>query len=94
MGMCHVDGNLIGGAGLSIMSGGPNVFSGQIALQLTAIDIAAAQAVYGSGLNPGATKDDFIRLGLINLTLPATRRLPCSRYSRGLANAIDMARRS
>jgi hypothetical protein len=25
MGMCHVDGNLIGGAGLSLMSGGPNV---------------------------------------------------------------------
>ena len=66
MGMCHVDGNLIGGAGLSLMSGGPNVFSGQIALQLTPFDIAAAQAVYGSGLNPGATKADFLRLGLIN----------------------------
>ena len=70
MGMCHVDGNLIGGAVLSLMSGGPNVFSGQIALQLTAWDIAAAQAVYGSGLNPGATTADFLRAGLINGTLP------------------------
>jgi hypothetical protein len=80
MGMCHVDGNLIGGAGLSLMSGGPNVFSGQIALQLTSFDIAAAQAVYDSGLNPGATKADFLRLGLINsssnqTTLPLFSRI-------------------
>jgi hypothetical protein len=66
LGMCHVDGNLIGGAGLSLMSGGPNVFSGQTAIQLSPDDIAAAQAVYRSGLNPGATKSDFMRAGLIN----------------------------
>ena len=66
MGMCHVDGTLIGGPGLSLMSGGPNVFSQQIALQLTPFDLAAAQAVYGSALNPGATKADFFRVDLIN----------------------------
>jgi hypothetical protein len=66
MGMCHVDGNLIGGAGLSLMSGGPNVFSGQIAIQLSPYDLAAAQSVYRSGLSPGASRDDFIRAGLIN----------------------------
>jgi hypothetical protein len=75
MGMCHVDGHLIGGAGLSLMSGGPNVFSGEIALQLTALDIAAAQAVYGSGLNPGATKADFLRAGLINSSTTQTTML-------------------
>jgi hypothetical protein len=69
MGMCHVDGNLIGGPGLSLMSGGPNVFSGQIALSLTPLDIAAAQAVYASGLNPGAKRDDFLRAGLINASI-------------------------
>jgi hypothetical protein len=72
IGMCHIDGNLIGGPGLSLMSGGPNVFSGQIALQLTPFDLAAAQAVYGSGLNPGATKADFIRAGLINSSTSPT----------------------
>src|SRR5262245_25964786 len=75
MGMCHVDGHLIGGAALSLMSGGPNVFSGQIAVQLTALDIAAAQAVYGSGLNPGATKGDFLRAGLINGSTTQTTML-------------------
>jgi hypothetical protein len=75
MGMCHVDGSFIGGAGLSIMSGGRNVFSGQIALELTAFDMAAAQAVYGSGLNPGATWADFRRLGLINSSSNQTTTL-------------------
>jgi hypothetical protein len=75
MGMCHVDGNLIGGPGLSLMSGGPNVFSGQIALQLTSFDLAAAQAVYGSGLNPGATRADFTRVGLIDSSSSQTTTL-------------------
>jgi hypothetical protein len=68
MGMCHIDGHLIGGAALSLMSGGPDVFSGQSAIQMTPYDLAAAQAVYGSGLNPGASRADFIQAGLINDT--------------------------
>lgn len=61
MGMCHIDGNLIGGARNSLMSGGPGVFSGQIAFQLSTLDIAAARVVYGSRLSPGATQDNFDR---------------------------------
>jgi hypothetical protein len=68
MGMCHVDGRLIGGPGLSLMSGGPGVFSNQIALQLTPYDIMAAHSVYRSGLNPGAGRAAFLNAGLINAT--------------------------
>lgn len=66
MGLCHVDGTRIGGPGLSLMSGGPGVFSGQIAARLTALDAAAAQAVYASALDPGASRADFLRAGLIS----------------------------
>ncbi len=66
MGMCHIDGNLIGGAGKSLMSGGPGVFSGQIAIRLTALDMAASREVYGSPLSPGASRRDFVRLRLID----------------------------
>ena len=66
LGMCHIDGNLIGGAGRSLMSSGPNVFSGQLPSQLTSGDIEAIQAVYSSSLNPGATRSDFVRVGLID----------------------------
>lgn len=66
MGMCHIDGNLIGGAANSLMSGGPGVFSGQIAVRLTPLDLTAARAVYRSPLSPGATRRDFVRSGLIN----------------------------
>ena len=59
MGMCHIDGNLIGGAQKSLMSGGPGVFSGDIAIQLTMLDIGASRVVYSSPLSPGATRDDF-----------------------------------
>lgn len=65
MGMCHVDGALIGGPSRSLMSGGVNVFSGQTSLELSALDIAAARAVYATGLGPGATRDAFVRAGLI-----------------------------
>ena len=65
LGMCHIDGERNGGAGRSLMSGGPNVFSSQIASRPTALDIEAAQAVYASPLTPGATRVDFVRLGLI-----------------------------
>lgn len=66
MGMCHIDGFLIGGASRSLMSGGPGVSSGQIAIQLTELDIQAAQEVYASSLNPGATRADFVAAGLID----------------------------
>lgn len=63
LGMCHPDGNLIGAPPDSLMSAGPNVFSGGprgIADRLTALDIAAVQAVYRAGLRPGARRVDFV----------------------------------
>lgn len=66
MGMCHIDGNRIGGARNSLMSGGPGVYSGDIGIRLTALDAAAAKAVYASPLSPGASRDDFVRYGLID----------------------------
>jgi hypothetical protein len=72
MGLCHVDGNLIGGPGLSLMSYGPNVFSNQLPTQLSAYDLTATLAVFSSGLSLGATRADFIRLGLINGTSAST----------------------
>lgn len=76
LGMCHIDGNLIGGPQNSLMSGGPGVFSGDIADQLSMLDIDALQVVYGSGLNPGATGDDFIQEGLIDSPLPQPTPAP------------------
>jgi len=66
MGMCHIDGNLIEGADRSLMSGGPGVFSGQIAIGLTELDRAAAKALYGSALEPGASRDAFVRATPLN----------------------------
>lgn len=69
VGLCHPDGNLIGGARLSLMSAGPNVFSGGpsgIADRLTTFDLAAARAVYEAGLSAGARRADFLRVGVIN----------------------------
>ena len=66
MGMCHIDQELIGGNDKSLMAGGPGAFTGFIPDQLSALDIAAAQAVYGSSLNPGASRAEFVEAGLIN----------------------------
>jgi hypothetical protein len=66
LGLCHVDGNLIGGAHLSLMSAGRGVFSGDIAGGLTAYDLAAAQAVYSAGVESGDQRQDLIRAGLID----------------------------
>ena len=66
MGLCHVDGNLIGGPRLSLMSFGPGVFSDQLSQQLSTFDLIATKAVFSSGLRPGATRDDFLRVGLVN----------------------------
>lgn len=65
LGLCHIDGTLIGGPEYSLMSGGPGVFSGQIGIRPTPLDIEAARLVYQSPLSPGATRRDFIRHGLI-----------------------------
>ena len=76
MGLCHVDGNLIGGARQSLMSYGPGVFSNQLSLQLSSFDLIATKAVFGSGLMPGATRDDFLRTGLVNPIAGDARRAP------------------
>jgi hypothetical protein len=65
LGMCHVDGSAVGGARNSLMSGGPGVFSGDLSEQLSPNDIAATQAVYAAGVQPGASRADFVRLGLV-----------------------------
>jgi hypothetical protein len=66
LGLCHVDGHLIGSPSASLMSYGVNIFSNQIAVELTGFDRAATLAVYGSGLPRGATRADFLAAGLVN----------------------------
>ena len=66
MGMCHIDQELIGGNDKSLMAGGPGAFTGIIPDQLSELDITASKADYGSSLNPGAERADFIVAGLIN----------------------------
>ena len=66
LGMCHIRAQAIGGAGQSLMSGGPGVYSGQSSGLLTELDIHVLRMVYASQLSPGATRQDFIRTGLIN----------------------------
>ena len=66
LGMCYIDRELIGGNDKSLMADAPGAFTGLIPDQLSEFDIAAAQAVYGSSLNPGATRDDFVNAGLID----------------------------
>jgi len=65
LGLCHVDGNLIGGSHLSLMSFGVGVFSNNLPSLLTAFDLAAIQPVFRSGLLPGSTLFDFTRVGLV-----------------------------
>jgi hypothetical protein len=72
LGMCHIDGQRIGGARNTLMGGGPNTYSCPtagsdicIADSLTPLDSAAARAVYGSGLPRGATRAEFLAAGLV-----------------------------
>jgi hypothetical protein len=65
LGLCHVDGNRIGGASRSLMSAGPGVYSGDIAGRLTTYDLKASQALYGSGLDAGDTRQNLVSAGLI-----------------------------
>ncbi len=66
IGMCHIDARRICGPENSLMSRGADVFSGETAAALTALDVAAAKAVYASKLDPDATRDDFIKHRLID----------------------------
>jgi hypothetical protein len=66
LGLCHIDGSLIGDPGLSLMSGGPNVTSDQIAAAPTNLDIEAVMLVYASALQLGALQSDFVSAGLVN----------------------------
>ncbi len=63
-GLCHVDGNRLGGPRNSLMSVGAGIFAGSNSPTLTAQDIAAIQAAYSTTLNPGADRDAFVRAGL------------------------------
>lgn len=65
MGMCHIDQELVGGNDQTLMPGGPGSSTGVIPDQLSALDIQAARAVYGTDLEPGATRADFVARGLI-----------------------------
>jgi hypothetical protein len=66
LGLCHIDGNLIGGAKLSLMSFGTGIFSNALPLQLTSLDLAATHPVFGSGIASGSGAFEFARLGLTN----------------------------
>jgi hypothetical protein len=63
MGMCRISTRRIPGAGGSLMSVEPDGAGARPGL--TAVDIEAARAVYASGLDPGAGRKDFIRVGLV-----------------------------
>jgi hypothetical protein len=66
LGLCHVDGNLIGSPFASLMSFGVNILSNQIAEELTGFDRAATLPVYESGLARGSMRADFLAAGLVN----------------------------
>jgi len=74
LGLCQIDGRLIGGAGGSLMSAGIGVRPGEGAAGLTALDLAATRAVYGSALRPGATRKDFLQAGLVHVQAGERRR--------------------
>ncbi|MBI3454871.1 MAG: hypothetical protein HY002_03655 [Candidatus Rokubacteria bacterium] len=78
LGMCRIDGRLIGGAGSSLMSAGPGVASGDTAPGLTHLDVSATRFVYASPLSPGATRTDFLRAGLVNLQVGERQGQPPS----------------
>ena len=86
LGMCHIDGTLIGGARNTLMGGGPNVFSCSststsdtcIAETLTPLDLAAAGAVYASGLPRGASRSAFLSAGLVNPFVSGAERVGIS----------------
>lgn len=62
LGMCHIEAEPIGGGQNSLMSEGQGIVSNT---GLSSFDKEAARTVYGSGLNPGASRDQFRSAGLI-----------------------------
>jgi hypothetical protein len=66
LGLCHIDGGLAGGPGLSLMSYGPGIFSNQIAPILTERDLRAINAVYAAGFDRGGTRLTFAPAGLVD----------------------------
>jgi hypothetical protein len=68
LGMCHVNGDLIGGRPNNSLMGTqanpPTSGPASHAPRLTLWDIEGLQAVYGSSLNPGAVRSDFVAAGL------------------------------
>lgn len=67
LGLCRIDAQRIGGAGNSLMSGGSGIKPSDAAPVLTGLDLAATQAVWSSTISPGATRRDFLALGLVNI---------------------------
>jgi hypothetical protein len=67
LGLCHIDARQIGGPEGSLMSGGPGVTPGSGASTLTALDLDAIGAVYGSSVSPGAARSAFLAARLVNL---------------------------
>lgn len=78
LGLCHVDGNAIGGGDMSLMGAGTNigaivareVFSprfGAVRLpgRLSDWDLAAVEAVFSAGIQPGMQRADFVARGLM-----------------------------
>ena len=66
LGLCHVDGNLIGGAGNSMMSSGPGVYATSMANDLTDYDVTASRAIHQAGIRAGDRKGDLVAAGLVN----------------------------
>jgi hypothetical protein len=79
LGMCQIDARLIGGAGNSVMGAGSGARPGDGAASLTALDLAATQAVYTSALGPGATRKDFLDAGLVHVQAGERRRAAAAR---------------
>ncbi len=73
LGLCQIDGTLIGGGG-SLMSAGRGIQRSGAVPALTDLDITAARAVYASSLDPGATRKEFLRAGLVHLQAGARPR--------------------
>ena len=67
LGLCHIDARQIGGPEASLMSGGPGTAPGSGASSLTALDLDAIGAVYGSSVSPGAARSAFLAARLVNL---------------------------
>lgn len=63
LGMCHISADAIGGHERSMMSTAE--IAGNQSPRLTPFDIEALKAVYGSTLNPGARRADFVAAGLL-----------------------------